>query len=89
MTRASAAKGALLAPSLGHAASPDRPHARGLVALSALEKVAAKKHGFVRMSQLRGPFTHLHIDTFVLPSFGEHEGAVPCPSPRYCGRLRM
>ncbi len=54
-------------------------------ALSDLESTVAE-HGLVRVPQLRGPFVHLDIDTSVLPIFGEHEGAVPGPNPRYRGR---
>jgi hypothetical protein len=54
-------------------------------ALSDLESMVAE-HGLDRVPQLRGPLTHLDIDTSVLPSFGEHEGAVPGPNPRYRGR---
>ena len=32
------------------------------------------------------PFVFLDVDTSVLPLFGEHEGGVPGPNPRYRGR---
>jgi len=54
-------------------------------ALGALEDRVAE-HGLVRVPNLRGPFAHFDIDTSVLPIFGEHEGAVPGPNPRYPGR---
>jgi hypothetical protein len=54
-------------------------------ALSDLEDMVAE-HGLVRLPQLRGPFVHLDIDTSVLPVFGELEGALPGPNPRYHGR---
>src|ERR1700733_45483 len=54
-------------------------------ALEALEGMVAD-HGLVRVPKLRGPFVHLDVDTSVLPIFGELEGAVPGPNPRYRGR---
>lgn len=54
-------------------------------ALAALEGMMAD-HGLVRVPKLHGPFTHLDIDTSVLPIFGEREGAVPGPNPKYHGR---
>jgi Transposase DDE domain group 1 len=54
-------------------------------ALITLEERVAS-HGLVRVPKLRGPFVHLDIDTSVVPLFGEMEGAVPGPNPRYHGR---
>jgi hypothetical protein len=54
-------------------------------ALSDLEGMVAE-HGLVRVPQLRGTFVHLDVDTSVLPVFGELEGALPGPNPRYHGR---
>jgi hypothetical protein len=54
-------------------------------ALAVLEDKVAT-HGLVRVPKLRGPFVHFDLDTSVLPIFGEHEGAVPGPNPRYRGR---
>ncbi len=54
-------------------------------AIAALEDKMAE-HGLVRAPKLRGTYAHFDLDTSVLPSFGEHEGAVPGPNPRYRGR---
>lgn len=54
-------------------------------ALSDLECMVAE-HGLVRVPQLRGTFVHLDVDTSVMPVFGELEGALPGPNPRYRGR---
>jgi hypothetical protein len=54
-------------------------------ALAALEETMAQ-HGLARLPQVRGPYAHLDIDTTVMPMFGEHEGALPGPNPRYRGR---
>jgi hypothetical protein len=54
-------------------------------ALVALEDKMAE-HGLVRAPKLRGTYAHFDLDTSVLPIFGEHEGAVPGPNPRYRGR---
>jgi hypothetical protein len=54
-------------------------------ALALLEHLVAE-HGLVRVPNLRGPFVHLDVDTSVVPIFGELEGAVPGPNPRYRGR---
>lgn len=54
-------------------------------ALRVLEQRVAE-HGLTRVPRLRGPFVHLDLDTTVLPMFGEHEGAVVGPNPRYHGR---
>ena len=54
-------------------------------ALATLEDEVAE-HGLDRVPKLRGPYVHFDLDTSVLPIFGEHEGAVPGPNPRYLGR---
>jgi hypothetical protein len=54
-------------------------------ALVELESLVAD-HGLARVSKLRGPLVHLDVDTSVVPIFGELEGAVPGPNPRYRGR---
>jgi hypothetical protein len=54
-------------------------------ALRDLESMVAH-HGLVRVPKLQGLFVHLDIDTSVVPIFGEHEGALPGPNPRYRGR---
>jgi hypothetical protein len=54
-------------------------------ALVALEDMMAD-HGMVRVPKLRGPFAYLDVDTSVVPVFGDLEGAVPGPNPRYHGR---
>jgi hypothetical protein len=54
-------------------------------ALRDLEGMVAE-HGLVGVPKLRGPFVFLDVDTSVTPIFGELEGAVPGPNPRYHGR---
>lgn len=54
-------------------------------ALAELETLMVE-HGLVGASKLRGPYVHLDIDTSVLPLFGDHEGGVPGPNPKYRGR---
>jgi hypothetical protein len=54
-------------------------------ALLGLEEMVAT-HGLVDVPKLRGPFVFLDIDTTVTPIFGDLEGAVPGPNPRYHGR---
>jgi len=54
-------------------------------AIADLENLAAEQ-GLIRMPKLRGPFVFMDIDTSVVPIFGELEGAVPGPNPRYRGR---
>lgn len=57
-------------------------------ALGRLEAMVGEQ-GLARVSGMRRPpgtFVHLDIDTTVTPMFGEHEGAVPGPNPRYHGR---
>lgn len=54
-------------------------------ALADLEDMVAE-HGLVRLPKVRGAYAHLDIDTSVLPVFGELEGALPGPNPRYRGR---
>jgi hypothetical protein len=54
-------------------------------AIARLEAMVAQQ-GLAGVSRLRGPFVRMDIDTSVLPLFGEHEGGVPGPNPRYHGR---
>jgi hypothetical protein len=54
-------------------------------ALVDLESLMAD-HGLVRVPQVHGPFVHMDVDTSVVPIFGELEGALPGPNPRYHGR---
>lgn len=54
-------------------------------ALSDLEDMVAE-HGLVRLPQVHGTFAYFDLDTSVLPVFGELEGALPGPNPRYHGR---
>jgi hypothetical protein len=57
-------------------------------ALERLESVMSEQ-GLARVSGMRRPpgtFVHLDVDTTVTPVFGEHEGALPGPNPRYHGR---
>jgi hypothetical protein len=54
-------------------------------ALGALEEMMAA-HGLAPVRAKRRPMAHLDIDTTVEPTFGEHEGALPGPNPRYHGR---
>ncbi len=35
---------------------------------------------------MEGTYVHMDVDTTVMPVFGEHEGALPGPNPRYRGR---
>lgn len=56
--------------------------------LQSLESLMSE-HGLARVSGMRRPagtFIHLDVDTTVTPIFGEHEGALPGPNPRYHGR---
>ena len=55
--------------------------------IDALEDMMAK-HGLAEPRRRRHRFrvVHLDIDTTVEPVFGEHEGALPGPNPRYHGR---
>jgi len=54
-------------------------------ALDLLEAMVAA-HGLASLAQCRAPWVHLDIDTTVLPSFGEKDGARPGPNPKYRGR---
>lgn len=54
-------------------------------AIVALESLMAE-HGLARAAQIVTPFAFLDIDTSVLPRFGDLEGAVPGPNPKYRGR---
>jgi len=54
-------------------------------ALAALEEMMAA-HGLAPVRAKRRPLVHLDVDTTVEPLFGEHEGALPGPNPRYHGR---
>jgi hypothetical protein len=54
-------------------------------ALAALEEMMAV-HGLAPVRAKRRPLVHLDVDTTVEPIFGEHEGALPGPNPRYHGR---
>ena len=54
-------------------------------ALAALEALTAE-HGLAVLSDQRPPIIHIDIDTTVMPVFGEQEGALPGPNPRYHGR---
>ena len=54
-------------------------------ALVALEEMMAA-HGLEPVRAKRRPLVHLDVDTTVEPIFGEHEGALPGPNPRYHGR---
>jgi ATP-dependent protease HslVU peptidase subunit len=56
--------------------------------LGRLEALVGEQ-GLARVSGMRRPpgtFVHLDVDTTVTPMFGEHEGALPGPNPRYHGR---
>jgi hypothetical protein len=45
------------------------------------------EHGLVPVRALRTrPEAHMDIDTTVMPMFGEYQGAVPGPNPKYHGR---
>jgi hypothetical protein len=50
-----------------------------------LEAIVARA-GLARVAKLRVPMVHMHVDTPVTPVDGEHERAVPGPTPRYRGR---
>lgn len=54
-------------------------------ALVRLESMMAEQ-GLHSLSRLRGTYVHMDVDTTVMPVFGEHEGALPGPNPRYRGR---
>jgi hypothetical protein len=54
-------------------------------AISALEEMTAE-HGLDPVRRKRRSVVHLDVDTTVEPVFGEHEGALPGPNPRYHGR---
>lgn len=43
-------------------------------------------HGVAPLRARHCPVVHLDVDTTVTPVFGEHEGALPGPNPRYHGR---
>jgi len=53
--------------------------------LAALENMMAS-HGLARLPLVRGTYAYADIDTTVLPIFGEHEGALVGPNPKYRGR---
>lgn len=58
------------------------------VAVAQLEEMVAA-HGLFPLEKLRRArhaIVHLDIDTTVTPLFGDHEGALPGPNPRYHGR---
>lgn len=54
-------------------------------ALVALEAMMAE-HGLAPVQAKRRTVVHLDVDTTVEPVFGEHDGALPGPNPRYHGR---
>jgi hypothetical protein len=54
-------------------------------AIAAMEEMMAK-HGLAPVRAKRRPAVHLDVDTTVEPTFGEAEGALPGPNPRYHGR---
>jgi hypothetical protein len=54
-------------------------------ALENLEEVVSN-HGAAPLRELRPSEVFLDIDTTVTPLFGEQEGALPGPNPRYHGR---
>lgn len=54
-------------------------------AIAALEEMMAE-HGLAPVRAKRRPIVHLDVDTTVEPVFGEHDGALPGPNPRYHGR---
>ncbi len=57
-------------------------------AIEHLEAMVGEQ-GLARVWGMRRPpgtFLHLDLDTTVTPQFGEHEGALPGPNPRYHGR---
>jgi hypothetical protein len=54
-------------------------------AIADLEQMVAE-HGLAPVRAKRRPLLHLDVDTTVEPVFGDHEGALPGPNPRYHGR---
>lgn|SRR5512135_7481 len=54
-------------------------------AIEALEALVAE-HGLAMLEGRKLSFVHLDIDTTVEPLFGNQEGALPGPNPRYRGR---
>jgi hypothetical protein len=54
-------------------------------AITDLEQMMAQ-HGLAPLRAKRRPLLHLDVDTTVEPVFGDHEGALPGPNPRYHGR---
>ena len=54
-------------------------------AIADLEQMVAE-HGLVPLRAKRRAMIHLDVDTTVEPVFGDHEGALPGPNPRYHGR---
>jgi hypothetical protein len=54
-------------------------------AIADLEQMMAE-HGLAPVRAKRRPLLHLDVDTTVEPVFGDHEGALPGPNPRYHGR---
>ncbi len=53
--------------------------------LATLENMMAC-HGLARLPLVRGTYAYFDLDTTVVPIFGEHEGALPGPNPKYRGR---
>lgn len=57
-------------------------------AVADLERMVAE-HGLFalqRLRRMRNAVVHVDVDTTVNPLFGQHEGALPGPNPRYHGR---
>jgi hypothetical protein len=54
-------------------------------AITEFETMMAE-HGLHPVGAKLRPLVHLDVDTTVEPQFGEHEGALPGPNPRYHGR---
>lgn len=54
-------------------------------AIADLEQMVAE-HGLAPVRAKQRPLVHLDVDTTVEPVFGEYEGALPGPNPRYHGR---
>jgi Transposase DDE domain group 1 len=54
-------------------------------AIADLEEMMAE-HGLAAVRAKRRALVHLDVDTTVEPVFGDHEGALPGPNPRYHGR---
>jgi hypothetical protein len=54
-------------------------------AIADLEEMMAA-HGLAAVRAKRRGLLHLDVDTTVEPVFGDHEGALPGPNPRYHGR---